>query len=82
MKFIVKFSVFRNIIILLYYFNVEANRAPISCIRCHNAKKHGRFKCGRCGNLYSVSLLYKATGKAASTSKQTQGAVDKSHDGQ
>lgn len=38
-------------------------RAPINCIRCHRMRQKGRFKCGRCGDLYTLSPLLDSSGK-------------------
>ncbi|XP_019852573.1 PREDICTED: uncharacterized protein LOC109582347 isoform X2 [Amphimedon queenslandica] len=55
-----------------------SDRAPITCIRCHRVRQYSRFKCGRCGDLYSATPLYSSTtgttnnGKHATTTSSVK----------
>jgi hypothetical protein len=54
----------------------EANRAELNCMRCQRIKKYGRFKCGRCGDLYLANSIYStpqmATDKVSYESRETK----------
>ena len=48
---------------IFFVYNIVIRRAPINCIRCHRMRQKGRFKCGRCGDLYTLSPLLDPSGK-------------------